>query len=447
MNVESQGSSKTDAPAVTDEAQKDVINTPVQDSAKAEPPATASGEGQPSAPKKADPPAPATSTDKPGTKTAQEDPEKSIQQAIEDHPVLKRLAGKSDSSDPKKSKAPEQQPKADQKAKEPAKPAATSTDSDEPPSDPKERNRAFAELRTQARTQAKEIEGLKAHAEFGKELADVFTSEGVFEDFKQVDDDQLAGVVRIQAALNRAEHAATKGGKPSEADVAVISKAIESLEAIAGKAGISRSGVPDPITGDLPDRWADLVDSGMVSEDEARLFAAVEKAKAGKGAAKASTPARVEPTATEQPAKTERRVPEPQQQRAPEVNADEHVARNLTREHLVEQGIPAEQVSEHYKKNLLPIILGDLVRPVPGKDQAQTFLAMTPMAQHVVVEKAHARWQQKQAALKRPAGESEKRAGETPTAPMMRRRFGRGLPTQLADGSPEGTLAFLAGKT
>jgi hypothetical protein len=444
MNVESQGSSKTDAPAVTDAPKKDVINTPPQDSATAEPPAKASGEEQPSAPVKADPPAPAASTDKPGVKTAQENPEKSIQQAIEDHPVLKRLAGKTDSSDPKKSKAPEQ-PKADQKAKEPA---ATSTDNDEPPSDPKERNRVFAEMRVQARTQAKEIEGLKAHAEFGKEMADVFTSEGVFDDFKQVDDDQLAGVVRIQAALNRVEHVASKGGKPSEADIAVLNKAIESLEGIAGKAGISRSAVPEPITGALPDRWADMVDSGMVSEDEARLFAAVEKAKSGKVE---KTPAKAEPTATEQPAKSERRVPEQQQQRAPEVSADEHVARNLTREHLVEQGIPAPQVSKHYRENLLPIILGDLVRPVPGKDQAQTFLAMTPMAQHVVVEKAHARWQQKQAALKRPAGDSEGRAGETPTAPMMRRRFGRGLPTQLADGSPEGEakakLAYLAGKT
>jgi hypothetical protein len=112
-------------------------------------------------------------------------------------------------------------------------------------------------------------------------------------------------------------------------------------------------------------------------------------------------------------------------------------------------GIAKDQVGAHYKANLLPIILGEFVQPIPGKDQAATFLALSPMTQHALVERAQAAWQQKQESLKRPAGESERKAGDAPISPLMRRRLGNGLPTQFAGGSPETqakkTLAFLAG--
>lgn len=465
MPSDAQQGSQPGAPAGS-QATKDAT-TPAKPSGEA-----GSGAGEPSPPKTADPPATAASTDKAASQTAP--PKTSTPAPIEakDHPTLRYLAGDDTTKDKTKDQA---KPDAKAKPEAAAKPAddkaakGAAADPDELPADPKQRNQKFAEMRTKVRDlEAEQVKlkeqavTLKEHADFGAEMAGILTKPEVIEDFQLVNNDQLQGVVKIQAALNRVEHLVANGGQATAADRAVIEQAVQRLSATAAKAGIQIGGSAiEPIKGDLPQRWADLVAIGEVTEADARLYAGLDASRAAKGKA----PAAAAPAVPAVPAA--RAVPEqqkpPAQRAAPSaadpLQADRELYRGMSRKILVSDGFATDDaIKAHYRDNLLPVILADYVAPnLPaGKDPIDVFLKLTPQAQHDLVVRSQTAWKAKQQANQRPAGSEEGKPGPKQPTPIFRRNFGprRGLPNNLQAGSPEErkaqaqtTLDYLAGKS
>ncbi len=398
-----------------------------------------------------------------------------------DHPTLRFLAGTDTTKTDDKTKDQAKpdaagKPKPDAPAKgadgkdKPAAATPSPADAtDELPADPKAANKRFAEMRTEVKalkeTTKKLTEDaarLKEEADFGSEMAGVFTKPEVIEDFKLVNNEQLAGVVKIQGALNRTEHLLANGGQPTAQDRAVLEGAAQRLGAACAKAGIqfgSTAASIEPLKGDLPQKWADLVAIGEVTEDDARFYAGADALRAAKGkapAAPATPPAAPAARPTAQPSQP------PASRSAPAsvdaMAADRELYRGMSRRLLVNDGIPDATITEHYKTNLLPAIISEYVAPnVPaGKNPVDVFLALSPAAQHDLVVKAQAAWKAKKAESARPAGREEGKPGQKPAQPIFRRTFGprRGLPTHLQADTPENrqaaarnTLDFLAGKS
>jgi cytochrome c556 len=432
MSVDQLERVTTEASAVTqktDESNKDVSTlNRLAGGEKPEPKEVTSGAGTPSDQKEAAPPADEAKKVQPD-KSASVDANEAIRKEIDNHPVLSKLAGK-----PTERKKTDE---ADKKQPDKIESTQAKVVPDELPKDPKDQNHAFATLRKNLRDKEREIEESKDYIEFGRGLSEVLQDEGAFEDFKAVDEKQLAGVVKIQAAINRVEQAVTKGETLAEADKSVLAQTIKQLSETAKRAGIPMSFAPRPLTGALPDKWADLVDTGYVSEEHARLFAAMEK-----GTEKIST-SEPEPKAqakTEEPRRAPVSQPKSNNANPGYSTEEEAVAKNLSLRFLKSQGVNSP--ADHYRTNLLPILMDELVA---GEKPVETFLKLSPMTRHQLIEKAQVSWSEKQKALAKPAGTKPGKAGEQPASPLFRRQNGRGLPSLTNPSEPQRILDHLAG--
>lgn len=435
-----------------------------------------SGEGQPSAPSKADPPAAGDKPDS-GTQTAP-DMGEVTRKAIEGSDVLSKLAGKKndDTKGDQPTPKPGEKPVAKGTEKPaPGKPDAGNKDTKAPayePQDPKAKE-AFAKMRTDLRSRDEEIAQLrkspnvpaeiKELATFGEQINKALAS--VSDDFDIVTDEQLADVVSIRGAINRASHALENGQRPYATDVRTFEAAFRNLHELAVQLGVADeptgASLPEPITGELPAKWKSLVEYGDLTEDEARLHAAVEAARGTRG-----RPAAKSRPAERQPAKREERTAEPKELPArsrqqsstssnQEQSPEEKLYKGRTRQFIIDAKVAtdAKSAAEYWKTALVPIIMRELVAPAGGEDPVDHFLSLQPETRFKLAKEAHelhaARSKQSQSS----PGDDSNTKGEKPKAPLFQRGFTtrRGLATpQEADDRKENSkqvLGFLAGKS
>jgi hypothetical protein len=463
MNTQFQGSN-AGAPAGNEDATAKAGN------------GSGSGEGQPSAPEKADPPAAGEDTTT-GNQTAP-DMGELTRKAIEGSDTLQKLAGKK--TDDKKGDQPAAK-QGDKPAKPNEKPAAgapaagNKQEAPKPaayePQDPKAKE-AFAKLRTDLKARDQEIAQLRKStvtdevresAAFGQQISKAL--ESVRDDFEVVTDEQLADVVSVRGAINRMSHAIENGQKPYSTDMRTFEAAYRSLHDLAVQLGVADEGaggdsMPEPLTGELPARWAKLVEYGDLSEKEARLHAAVEAAAGGR---------------TRQPSRTRQpeRQPEKREERAPEAKAlpqrsqqqerkssqqedspEDTLYKGRTRQFLIDAKVAAspKEAADHWKTHLLPIIIRELIAPAVGEDAVDHFLSLKPETRYSLAKEA----QQLHAERTKPKDDQpeggERPKGEKPKAPLFQRNFttSRSGPPSAADDRKEHSnkvLGFLAGKS
>jgi hypothetical protein len=221
--------------------------------------------------------------------------------------AMDRLARPADKKAPQKPQAPAakaEPPKAD----EPAKPGQRepSPQKDLTPEEiaalkPKTRERIETITRENAEFRRKlaDLESKPADPVVG-EFSSIIKEHDLQGDLGFVPPEHLAGIVRVQAALNRAAIATQQGRRPAAGDLQVIAQVHEQVNGYAKAYGLAppaTSTAIEPVKGPLPQDLADMVEIYGVPEHEARLLAAIRASKAP-----ASAPTTPPPAATQQPA-------------------------------------------------------------------------------------------------------------------------------------------------
>lgn len=149
-----------------------------------------------------------------------------------------------------------------------------------------------------ARTAREELEKAAPLIERGKSYASVLDRFDLHADIGFVPEDHFAGVVKAQAAINRALIAIHQGRLPAPGDVETFKALAENVDMLRSKIGLPATPaapsapVVKPFEGELPADLKDLVEVYGLSEQRARLIAAAE--------AREKTPAPA-PVAPEQP--------------------------------------------------------------------------------------------------------------------------------------------------
>lgn len=400
-----------------------------------------------------------TKTDPPAKPPLKKDPKHEAKLAF--------LAGEAESTEPEPGKKPETKTV----AKPGAKPASSGTPppaaepkageqppeqhvEDNVPADPKAAREAFARMRRELKEAKTERETIAPDAELGRLFSGILKSHQVAEDFNVVRDDEVAGVIKIQAALNRAAVARANGQTVAANDLAVIQGAIASLVPVAKDLGLERQAAAPlqvkPFVGKLPDDLRQIVDAEWMPEERLRKLYALELAHDAAEKSAAAAPAQQPPPAparderARQPAALQRRDAAPAPQAA---TADEQIYIGKSRAFLAAQGVPAGAgQAEHYKTKLVPIIVHDLLagRLPQGVDPLKTWVAASPQTKHELIVEAQQLYAERNAPAPAPT---------TPAAPqrqvLFQRNFARGPGRNRSTATPadpKGRLAFLSGE-
>jgi len=183
---------------------------------------------------------------------------------------------------------------------------------------------------------------------------------GLENDLGFVPAENLASLVKVQAAINRSQLAIQQGRRPATADLRAVAQLHEQVTQLATGYGVVRpaSSAPQsaplaPMQGQLPQEYQDLVEVYGLPEERVRLLAAIEaQAKGSPPAAPRAAPQA--PPAAEQP----------QQQPVEEgVDMDDLYAQRLAGD-LIREGVAANQLKAHVAA-LLPFIVKETQQRFP----------------------------------------------------------------------------------
>lgn len=224
--------------------------------------------------------------------------------------AIERLSKRSEPDAPKPAgkQAADAKPQAASKATEvkPTDEALKTRTTDDLDAPPEERARwkrdtaeRFDRVLSAARTARKELEEAAPVLERGKAYSKVLDEFELHQDIGFVPPEHFAGVVKAQAAINRALIAIHQGRQPAPADVETFTALADNVQALRSRLGLpTPTPAPTPAAikphdGPLPQDLQDMVDLYGFDEKRARLLASLEA-----GSKESPQPAK---QATEQP--------------------------------------------------------------------------------------------------------------------------------------------------
>ena len=226
-----------------------------------------------------------------------------------------------------------------------------------------------------AQAKAQEFESTPGVSDF----ATMVKEHALADDLAWVPAQHLAGITKVQAAINRAVVARSQGRDPADADLQAVQALYQQVDQIAEQFGVKPAAAPaapqiTPLTGDLPDGYKDLVQVYGLPEKQVRLLAAIEaREKAPPAAPPASAPAAQPPTP-----------------RAKGVDLEGlYVGRRD--EALAADGVPRERVRAHLQL-ITPQILAETRRRFPTVEagrEAAMYNALPPKEQFEITMEAH----------------------------------------------------------
>jgi hypothetical protein len=273
-------------------------------------------------------------------------------------------------------------PKAAALKKEAGKPAVVEPTAEELQAMPERTRRRFEtilserkQLKADHEKLATEYEAAKPIIEQGKAIDSLVEEYDLRADIRDLGDDDFAGVVIFQAALNRLD-----SGKGTKSDLEMVQKQFTNLNATMERMGIGQAATPKID--------ATAFDAALRKANEDLDFTDLQKLVDGLKA----------PVQTQQPtvqpqAKVKLVEEQPRQQRdqqaAPAVpNASDdavYQARGI-------RALQADGITEpkaYFEKQLFPRILQDLKATYPGRNPVEAFHSLSPQAKHDLTIDAH----------------------------------------------------------
>lgn len=260
------------------------------------------------------------------------------------------------------------------------------------------RVRSLVERANVAETKLKEFEPL---VEQGKAFSKVIDTYKLDADLAHVEDAQVAGHIKFQAAINRAfSKSATRE------DVQFIQSQFAALDRVREHFGLSQ-----PTPSFDASEIEKAVEAIKKDFDFTSIDALVAKLKTTKKA--------------EAPPQPEARVEQPQQRQPQVVNRDTQAYSSQLQRELKTSGVA--DVNKYMAEKLWPSITAELQQTFPGEDAVQAYNSLSPRAQFDMALRAHQDEQKKAEALKttetaprrpatKPVTGSKSNFSETPTA-------------------------------
>lgn len=269
----------------------------------------------------------------------------------------------------------------------------------------------------------------------GNEFQALLDAHKISDDLGFVQPDHLAGLIKAQAAVNRGLLAIEQGRRPAGSDVQVFQSLMQQVDQLREQFGIKSAApasAPDvqPLQGQLPPEYQDLIDIYNLPEQRVRMLAALEKSSAAKVAAPAA------PTAA---------VPAPTQvdNRPEGVDMEALHARRMAGV-FAKDGIPAERFAVH-QKVLEPIMQRLVAEEFPGLSKTQivsVFNAMSAKERVDIALKAHAEYRASKAV---PSSPKSPQLPPT-TRPAIQGTPGR-KPPEIKGDALDSAIAYLARQT
>ena len=187
----------------------------------------------------------------------------------------------------------------------------------------------FDKVLTTLRTEREARAADEPHVQAGKDFNDLIDRFELGKDIGYVPKEHIAGLVKVQAAVNRGLLALQGGQTPAPQDVKLLAELGQTIDSMRGKFGIQAPvAAPSikPLQGELPADLAELVSVYGLPEQRVRLLAAMEAAE------KAATKPPERQAPPQQPTPPAPPAQQPPQQPQPGVNFDQIYGRKLVTE-------------------------------------------------------------------------------------------------------------------
>lgn len=220
-----------------------------------------------------------------------------------------------------------------------------------------------------------------------RDFSELAKREKLDDDLAVIPPEHFAGIIRVQSSINRAAIALQQGRQPAPNDLQMVSQTMQQLQAMAQRFGIedvARATSPpiEPLAGDLPFGYQQLVDVYGLPEKQVRLLAAIEANQKGQPQqdAKPQAPAQPPPQAPQHF--------QPQRQ----VGVDfEQVYQDRRDAEMIRAGISREHIAAHLAV-IKPQIVAEMQLRYPtvqGEQIAQVFNALPPKDRCEITLTAH----------------------------------------------------------
>lgn len=267
----------------------------------------------------------------------------------------------------------------------------------------------------------------------GNEFQTLLDTHKLNDDLGFVQPDHLAGLIKAQAAVNRGLLAVEQGRRPAGSDVQVFQALAQQIDALREQFGIKPKApqVPEiqPLQGELPAEYQDLISIFNLPEDRVRMLAAIERSSAAKRQAAPAAPAQ---TAT--PTATADNRPEGVDMEALHARRMEGV--------FARDGIPAERFAVH-QQVLVPIMQQIVAREFPGLTKSQiisVYNAMTAKERADIAIQAHTEYRSGKASNPPPPKTQQLPPA---TRPPLQGTPGR-KPPEIKGDALDSAIAYLA---
>jgi len=337
--------------------------------------------------------------------------------------------------------APEPQAKDAKKVPEPPPKAGAEPSLEDPYKGWLDNEQARNRLRPQTRQWIEKLHGRWKEAEthpdrlVGADFNAMLSAHKLTDDIGFVRPDELAGLVKVQAAIGRSQLAVEQGRRPAGADLdalRTLSKQVSSLQERFGlKSEVVTPAAPQPYPGQLPQAYQELIDVFRLPEKQVRLLYSLEQS--GSPAAPPASQAPAAPAPTQPPAQVADLPPEG-------VDMEAIYSRRLSGE-MAKDGVTADRFAAHVLA-LEPRMKQQVLAEFPGLSEAQVirvFNAMSPKERADITLKAHKEFA---ASRKAPAPNQPQLA--PPTRQSLRGTSPRTQATAPTSDAVESAVAFLS---
>lgn len=292
-------------------------------------------------------------------------------------------------------------------------------------------------LKPQTRQRIEEIhhrwKDAEKRASLGTEFQTMLDAHNLNEDIGFVNPENLAGLLKAEAAVQRGLLAIEQGRRPAGADLQVFQSLVQQMDHLRDKFGIKPTAVPQPevqpLQGQLPPEYQDLIDIYNLPEARVRMLAALEKSSTAK-----------QPTPQAQPQATATPTQQPVDDRPEGVDMEALHARRLHGA-FAKDGITADRFSAH-QVVLEPIMQRIVGEEFPGLSKAQIVRVFNNMSAKERVDialKAHAEYRAQRSAPVTPKPPQL----PPPTRPPLQGTPGR-KPPEIKGDALDSAIAFLA---
>lgn len=247
-----------------------------------------------------------------------------------------------------------------------------------------ELNRRWHEAETRAEAASKSTQV--------DEFTELVQKHKLDEDVGFVAPDNLAALVRTEAAITRSMIALRQGRRPAPGDVQVAGQFLERIDSVRGHLGLTAKATAAadivPFAGALPDEGKDMVELYGVPEADVRMLLAIKARKAA-GPAQGRESSAAPPIAPAQ-------APDPQGNAPTGIDWDALYSQRLVVD-VTRDGVQPAMVQAHYQV-LLPVAAAITQRRFPGLPQdriAAVFDALPAQERYNILSEAHREHQAK----------------------------------------------------